>query len=101
MGGDLIRFDARGGEVASEDVRDDLPSRFDQSIAGDGPGHAKLTATGDVEPKTWALERNGLAESANSIACHPPGRAGTTREEPATHQPAIRGRSADDQQRRG
>ncbi len=68
-GGDPTRFDARGGEVAPEGVRDDLPTKS-SSIDRD----AAPTTTRDVEPKTWALARHGLAESATSIARHPPGR---------------------------
>ena len=64
-----------GGEVAPEDARDDLPTRSSSIDRGRRrPGHAEPTTTRDVEPKTWALARHGLAESATSIARHPPGR---------------------------
>ena len=73
--GDPTRFDARGGEVAPEGARDDLPTRSSSIDRGRRrPGHAEPTTTRDVEPKTWALARHGLAESATSIARHPPGR---------------------------
>jgi hypothetical protein len=65
----------RGGEVASEGVRDDLQTKSSSIDRGRRrPGHAEPTTTRDVEPKTWALARHGLAESATSIARRPPGR---------------------------
>jgi hypothetical protein len=64
-----------GGEVAPGGVRDDLPTRLSSIDRGRRrPGHAEPTTTRDVEPKTWALARHGLSESATSIARHPPGR---------------------------
>jgi hypothetical protein len=63
------------GEVAPEGVRDHLPTRSSSIDRGRRrPGHAEPTTTRDVEPKTWASARHGLAESATSIARHPPGR---------------------------
>jgi hypothetical protein len=62
--------------VAPEDVRDDLETKL-SSIDRESrrPGHAEPTTTRGVEPKTWALARHGLAESAISIAHHPPGQS--------------------------
>src|SRR5262249_48352160 len=79
-----------GGEVASEGVRDEFPSR--SSSIGRGhrrPGHAEPTTTRNVEPKTWALARHSLVELATLLQAIPQARAWTTREGPAIHQPVI------------
>src|SRR5271156_4724515 len=69
--GDPLGSTPEGGEVAPEGVRDDLPTRSSSIDRGRRrPGHAEPTTTRDVEPRTWALARHGLTESATSIAGH-------------------------------
>ncbi len=84
--------------MASEDAQDDLPTRSSSiDRRRRRPGYAEPTTTKDVEPKTWALARHGLTESATSIARHPPGRtlddAKRTGDTSAGNQGSISGRS--------
>ena len=75
--------------MAPEDVRDDLAARSSIDRGRRRLGYAEPTTTRDVEAKTWALARHGLAESATSIARHPWRGAWTMHEGPATNERRI------------
>ena len=80
--GDPTRFDARGGEVASEGVRDDLPTRSSSIDRGRRrPGHAETTTTRDVEPKTGHWRGTVCQSRRHRLHAIPQAGAWTTRED--------------------
>ena len=62
------------GQGAAAKRAEDLPTRSSSIDGGRRrPGQGEPTNRSDVEPKPWAPAWHGLAESATSIARHPPG----------------------------